>query len=66
MTTTATSTRRRSRPIVQPGDIWTLGRHRMVCGDSYQSRVTVDLLMDGLKANLVVTDPPYNVAYESR
>lgn len=47
-----------------PGDVWTLGRHRMVCGDSTNPD-HVDLLMDGLKANLVVTDPPYNVAYES-
>ena len=49
---------------VQPGDIWTLGRHRMMCGDS-TSPEAVDALMDGIKANLVVTDPPYNVAYES-
>ena len=51
-------------PYVQPGDIWTLGRHRMMCGDSTDPD-TVDLLMDGVKANLVVTDPHYNVAYES-
>ena len=51
-------------PYVQPGDIWTLSRHRMMCGDSTDPD-TVDLLMDGVKANLVVTDPPYNVAYES-
>lgn len=42
---------------VQPGDIWTLGRHRMMCGDS-TSPEAVDALMDGIKANLVVTDPP--------
>ena len=52
------------QPYVQPGDIWTLGRHRMMCGDS-TSPDAVDALMDGIKANLVVTDPPYNVAYES-
>ena len=52
------------QPFVQPGDVWTLGRHRMVCGDSTNAD-DVALLMDGLKANLVVTDPPYNVAYES-
>ena len=51
-------------PYVQPGDIWTLGRHQMMCGDSTDPDA-VDLLMDGIKANLVVTDPPYNVAYES-
>ena len=51
-------------PFVQPGDVWTLGRHRMVCGDA-TNPADVDLLMDGLKANLIVTDPPYNVSYES-
>ena len=50
--------------FVQPGDVWTLGRHRMVCGDATNAD-HVALLMDGVKANLVVTDPPYNVAYES-
>lgn len=52
------------QPFVQPGDVWTLGRHRMVCGDSTNAD-DVALLMDGVKANLIVTDPPYNVAYES-
>ena len=51
-------------PFVEPGDVWTLGRHRMVCGDATNAG-DVDLLMDGLKANLIVTDPPYNVAYQS-
>ena len=51
-------------PFVEPGDVWTLGRHRMVCGDTTNAD-DVDLLMDGLKANLIVTDPPYNVAYQS-
>ena len=51
-------------PFVQAGDVWTLGRHRMMCGDS-TSGADVAALMDGVKANLVVTDPPYNVAYES-
>jgi len=51
-------------PFVKPGDVWTLGRHRMVCGDA-TSEADMALLMDGLKANLVVTDPPYNVSYES-
>ena len=48
--------------VSQKGDVWRLGRHRFVCGDSTDP-VLVDLLMDGKKANLVVTDPPYNVAY---
>ena len=52
------------QPFVHPGDVWTLGRHRMVCGDSTNAN-DVTLLMDGVKANLIVTDPPYNVAYES-
>ena len=45
------------------GDIWTLGRHRLICGDSTKAE-TYDLLMNGKVANLVVTDPPYNVNYE--
>ena len=45
------------------GDIWTLGRHRLVCGDSTKAE-TYDLLMGSTKANLVITDPPYNVNYE--
>lgn len=49
--------------LTHKGDVWTLGRHRLVCGDSTKSE-TFDILMDGLKANLVITDPPYNVNYE--
>jgi site-specific DNA-methyltransferase (adenine-specific) len=49
--------------ISKRGDIWILGRHRLVCGDSTLPE-TYDLLMDDQKANLVVTDPPYNVNYE--
>ena len=45
------------------GDIWTLGRHRLVCGDSTKPD-TYAALMGERKANLVVTDPPYNVNYE--
>lgn len=45
------------------GDVWTLGRHRLVCGDSIKAE-TYEILMQGKKANLVVTDPPYNVNYE--
>lgn len=50
-------------PISKQGDIWLLGRHRLICGDSTKLE-TYTKLMDGKKANLVVTDPPYNVAYE--
>ena len=49
--------------ITKVGDVWTLGRHRLVCGDSTKEE-TFEVLMQGQKANLVVTDPPYNVNYE--
>ena len=45
------------------GDLWLLGDHRLFCGDSTKPE-TFNLLMNGKKANLVVTDPPYNVNYE--
>ncbi|MBQ7574358.1 MAG: site-specific DNA-methyltransferase [Clostridia bacterium] len=45
------------------GDVWVLGRHRLVCGDSTKKE-TFDLLMQDERANLVITDPPYNVNYE--
>ena len=44
----------------KPGDIWHLGKHRVICGDSTKPETYV-LLMEGEKANLVLTDPPYNV-----
>jgi len=46
--------------ISKPGDLWLLGRHRLLCGDSTKAE-TYEKLMDGKKANLVVTDPPYNI-----
>ena len=49
--------------ITKPGDVWTLGRHRLICGDSTKAE-TYEILMNGVKANLVITDPPYNVNYE--
>ncbi|WP_373844754.1 site-specific DNA-methyltransferase [Clostridium sp.] len=49
--------------VSNQGDVWLLGRHRLICGDSTESK-TYEILMEGKKANLVVTDPPYNVAYE--
>lgn len=49
--------------MTKPGDIWTLGLHRLICGDSTKAE-TYDLLMGSTKANLVITDPPYNVNYE--
>lgn len=51
--------------ISRLGDLWLLGRHRLICGDS-TAEETYKLLMDGKKANLTVTDPPYNVAYEAK
>lgn len=50
--------------FVQRGDVWHVGRHRLMCGDA-TSEEDVATLMDGKKANLIVTDPPYNVAFES-
>lgn len=47
----------------QAGDVWLLGRHRLICGDSTLPE-TYTKLMDGKKANLVLTDPPYNVDVE--
>ena len=46
------------------GDLWILGKHRIVCGDSTKPE-TYALLMDGEKANLLLTDPPYLVAYSN-
>lgn len=45
------------------GDVWLLGKHRLMCGDSTSAEDT-EKLMDGAKADLLLTDPPYNVAYE--
>ena len=45
------------------GDLWLLGRHRLLCGDSTKKE-SYEILMDGNLANLTVTDPPYNVNYE--
>ena len=49
--------------FTKAGDVWMLGRHRLVCGDSTKKE-TYDTLMGDTKANLVITDPPYNVNYE--
>jgi hypothetical protein len=49
--------------LTKQGDVWQLGPHRLVCGDSTKVD-TFTALMDGKLANLVVTDPPYNVNYE--
>lgn len=51
-------------PLSKAGDIWILGKHRLICGDSTKLS-DVERLMDGKKANLCVTDPPYNVNYSA-
>ena len=50
--------------FVERGDVCQVGRHRLMCGDA-TSPEDVATLMDGKKANLIITDPPYNVAFES-
>ena len=50
-------------PVAKQGDIWQLGRHRLMCGDS-TSIDDVEKLMNGNKADMVFTDPPYNIAYQ--
>lgn len=52
-------------PVSKEGDIWILGNHRLMCGDSTDAG-NVALLMAGQKADMVFTDPPYNVSGESR
>ena len=52
-------------PRAKRGDIWQLGRHRLICGDSTDVNV-ISRLMDGVKADLVFTDPPYNIASDSK
>jgi DNA modification methylase len=50
-------------PRCQPGDLWRLGSHRLICGDALDPEV-VAALMDGEKAEMIFTDPPYNVAID--
>ena len=54
----------KSEPICKLGDIWQLGRHRLICGDS-TDKATVERLMDGKKADMVFTDPPYGMKKEA-
>ena len=49
-------------PVTVDGDVWLLGRHRLMCGDS-TSIDAVERLMDGRKADMVLTDPPYGVSF---
>ena len=50
--------------FVERGDVWTVGRHRLVCGDATDED-DVALLMNGKRANLLLTDPPYGVSFKS-
>ena len=52
-------------PVTRPGDLWVLGKHRLLCGDSGDPEA-VDRLLDGAPVHLVNTDPPYNVKVEPR
>jgi DNA modification methylase len=52
-------------PTTQPGDLWVLGRHYLLCGDSGKAE-DVDRLLDGAAIHLINTDPPYNVKVEPR
>ncbi|OAI40631.1 hypothetical protein AYO38_05615 [bacterium SCGC AG-212-C10] len=50
-------------PVTQPGDLWLLGEHRLLCGDS-TDRHDVTIVMQGEKASMVFTDPPYGISYQ--
>jgi len=52
-------------PVTKPGDLWVLGNHRLLCGDSTDV-LAVERLMDGQKANMVFTDPPYGFNYTKK
>jgi len=52
-------------PVSKPGDVWFMGNHRVMCGDATR-REDIEWLMDGSLADMVFTDPPYGVDYESR
>jgi len=50
-------------PVSRPGDVWRLGPHRLVCGDATTAEAYARLFPDGERADMVFTDPPYNVNY---
>ncbi|QEG30352.1 DNA adenine methyltransferase YhdJ [Gemmata obscuriglobus] len=54
-----------AEPLTRPGDLWRLGRHRLLCGDATKPADLARLLPDG-PADLLLTDPPYNVAYSGK
>jgi len=51
-------------PVTQPGDVWILGKHRLMCGDSTVA-TDVEKLLSGVEPHLMVTDPPYGVEYDA-
>lgn len=52
-----------AEPVAVPGDVWLLGKHRIVCGDSTDA-LAVEKALNGVKPHLMVTDPPYGVEYD--
>ncbi|MFN3630281.1 MAG: ParB N-terminal domain-containing protein, partial [Casimicrobiaceae bacterium] len=50
-------------PVSRPGDVWLLGPHRLLCGDATTAEAYARLFPDGALADMVFTDPPYNVNY---
>tara|TARA_Y100000310_G_scaffold304804_1_gene344332 strand:+ start:1992 stop:3221 length:1230 start_codon:yes stop_codon:yes gene_type:complete len=51
-------------PVTKPGDVWLLGKHRLMCGDSTEA-TAVSALLAGVEPHLMVTDPPYGVEYDA-
>ena len=51
-----------AEPVTKPGDVWLMGRHRLLCGDA-TSQLDVSLALAGVAPHLMVTDPPYGVSY---
>jgi DNA modification methylase len=52
-----------AHPVAEPGDLWVLGRHRLLCGDSTVA-TDVERVHGGVAPHLMVTDPPYGVSYD--
>ncbi len=47
-----------AQPVARPGDVWLIGRHRLICGDCRDFSV-IERLLDGKRANMLITSPPY-------